>query len=42
MILFATISGGSLLGDLKYLYVIICAVVTIAIVHLYKYITIKL
>lgn len=42
MILFSTICGGTLVGEFKYLYVIICAAVAILIVHLYKYITIKL
>lgn len=42
MILFSMIGGGYLVSDFKYLYVIICAIVSIIIVHLYKYVAIKL
>lgn len=42
MILFSTIGGGCMVGEFKYMYVIICAAATILIVHLYKYITIKI
>lgn len=42
MILLSMIGGGFLVSDFKYLYVIICAIVSIIIVHLYKYVAIKL
>lgn len=42
MILFSVIGGGCLVSDFKYVYVVICAIVSIIIVHLYKYISIKL
>ena len=42
MILFSTICGGCLVSDYRYVYVFVCAVVSIAIVHLYKYINVKL
>lgn len=41
MILFSTICGGYLVTEWRYVYVVTCAVVSIVIVHLYKYITIK-
>ncbi len=42
MILLSMIGGGFLVSDFKYLYVIICAIVSIIIVYLYKYVAIKL
>ena len=42
MILFSVIGGGYLVSEFKYVYVVICAIVSIIIVHLYKYIAIKL
>lgn len=42
MILFSVIGGGCLVSDFKYVYVVICAIVSIIIVHVYKYISIKL
>lgn len=42
MILFSVIGGGCLVSDFKYVYVVICAIVSIVIVHFYKYISIKL
>ncbi len=42
MILFSTICGGFWVNEFKYVYVVICAIVSIIIVHLYKYIAIKL
>ena len=42
MILFSTVCGGYLVSEWKYAYVIICVVVSIILVHIYKYINIKL
>lgn len=42
MILFSTIYSGCLVIEWKYVYVLICAIITIIIVHLYKYINIKI
>lgn len=42
MILFSTICGGYLVSGYIYIYTYICVVVSIIIVHLYKYINVKL
>lgn len=42
MILFSTICGGYLVGEHRYVYVITCAAISIIIVHLYKYISVKI
>lgn len=42
MILFSAICGGCLVDEFRYLYVVVCAVVSIMVVYLYKYIAIKL
>lgn len=42
MILFSTICGGCLVSEYRYVYVFVCATISIFIVHLYKYISIKL
>lgn len=42
MLLFSVLCGGCLVAELKYVYVIVCAVISIALARLYKYIAIKL
>lgn len=42
MILFSTIGGGLLVTEYRYIYVILCALVSIIIVYFYRYINIKL
>lgn len=42
MILFSVLWGGYLVSEFKYIFVVICAVTSIIIAHLYKYISIKL
>lgn len=42
MILFSTIAGGTFIANYRYLYVIVCFVVTIGIAFLYKYFNISL
>lgn len=42
MIIFSTICGGYVVSEFRYLYVCMCVVISVAIVHLYKYINVKL
>lgn len=42
MILFSTIGGGIFVAEHRYIYVILCALVSLIIVHFYRYINIKL